>query len=92
MVLSYILLKVQDFHVNKMLIAINRSTQRAVLINSCSTEGILLGKSIQVYVLFAGKTKYICWETFLKSFLRNRPDRREVGKILFELWTMFEIC
>ena len=36
-----------------------------VLQKSCSTVGILLGKLIHFYV-FAGKMKYICWETILK--------------------------
>ena len=52
-----------------------RSTQLAVLQNSCSTVGILLGKLIQ-FLCLAGKMKYICWETFVKHFCEMGIKRR----------------
>ena len=44
---------IENQPLNFSLSAWNRSTQRAVLQNSCSTMGILLGKLIQFYVLLA---------------------------------------
>ena len=57
--------KVSNVRRKVIFFCLNRSSQRAVLQKRCSTMGILLGKLIQFCL--AGKMKYMCWETFLKT-------------------------
>ena len=63
---------------------------------SCSAKklfynGYSAGK-INPVLCFAGKMKYICWETFLENLLLNGRYRREAAKIFLELQTIFKIC
>ena len=64
-------------------LSVLRSTQRAVLQNSCSTVGVLLGKF--------GSSFVSCWQDeihqlgdFFKNFLLKGHYRREAAKIFFK--------